>query len=96
LSTGYRASVAYGDFIKGDIADHSVLDHVYNQYNVDAVMHFASFIEVGETVISPEKYYQNNFINTLNLLNTMIRNDVKCFIFSSTAAVFGEPEYTNG
>jgi UDP-glucose 4-epimerase len=57
-------------------------------------MHFASFIEVGESVRNPSKYYLNNFTNTLNLLDAMVRQGVNKFIFSSTAAIFGEPEYT--
>ena len=56
-------------------------------------MHFASYIEVGESVIDPGKYFRNNFSNTLNLLDAMVRHDVKNFIFSSTAAIFGEPDY---
>jgi UDP-glucose 4-epimerase len=54
-------------------------------------MHFASFIQVGESVTAPSKYYVNNVVNTLNLLNAMLKADVKKFIFSSTAATFGEP-----
>jgi UDP-glucose 4-epimerase len=56
-------------------------------------MHFASFIEVGESVANPRKYYRNNLVNTLNLLDSMIRVGVKCFVFSSSAAIFGEPRY---
>jgi len=56
-------------------------------------MHFASYIQVGESVIDPAKYYVNNVSNTLNLLNAMVRYGVRLFVFSSTAAVFGEPEY---
>jgi UDP-glucose 4-epimerase len=57
-------------------------------------MHFASFIQVGESVIDPAKYFENNFTHTQNLLDAMLRHGVKHFIFSSTAAIFGEPEYT--
>ncbi len=93
LSTGYRDAVKYGDFIEGDIADSTILDEVFSSSQFDAVMHFASNIEVGESVINPGKYFRNNFSNTLNLLDAMVRHDVKHFIFSSTAAIFGEPEY---
>ena len=93
LSTGYRDAVRYGDFIEGDIADSAVLDGVFTSDNFDAVMHFASYIEVGESVLDPGKYFRNNFSNTLNLLDAMVRHGVKRFIFSSTAAIFGEPEY---
>ena len=94
LSNGYRDAVRYGEFVEGDIADFGLLDEVFTANTFDAVMHFASFIEVGESVRDPAKYYRNNFSNTLNLLDAMVRHDVKRFIFSSTAAIFGEPEYT--
>jgi len=94
LSTGYRDAVKYGEFVEGDIADSELLDRLFTEASFDGVMHFASFIEVGESVIKPAKYYQNNFSNTLNLLDAMVRHDVRHFIFSSTAAIFGEPEYT--
>ncbi len=93
LSTGYRDAVKYGEFIEGDIADTPMLDKVFTATTFDGVMHFASYIEVGESVIDPGKYFRNNFSNTLNLLDAMVRHDVKNFIFSSTAAIFGEPEY---
>ena len=93
LSTGYQDAVKYGEFILGDIADSAKLDEVFSSTKFDGVMHFASYIEVGESVIDPGKYYRNNFSNTLNLLDAMVRHDVKRFIFSSTAAIFGEPEY---
>jgi len=93
LSTGYRDAVKYGEFVEGDIADSSILDQVFSSTMFDGVMHFASYIEVGESVIDPGKYFRNNFSNTLNLLDAMVRHDVKNFIFSSTAAIFGEPDY---
>jgi UDP-glucose 4-epimerase len=93
LSTGYRDAVKYGEFVEGDIADSSILDQVFSSTTFDGVMHFASYIEVGESVIDPGKYFRNNFSNTLNLLDAMVRHDVKNFIFSSTAAIFGEPDY---
>lgn len=93
LSSGHRDAVLHGKFVHGDIADRLVLDKVFSEHNFDAVMHFASFIQVGESVQDPAKYYQNNFANTLNLLNAMRTHNVGRFIFSSTAAIFGEPEY---
>lgn len=92
LSSGYRESVLFGEFIEGDIADIELLDNILSQ-GFDAVMHFASFIQVGESVENPEKYYLNNFTNTLNVLNAMKKHGVTKFIFSSTAATFGEPQY---
>lgn len=93
LSSGHRDAVLYGDFVHGDFGDRALLDQVL-VHDFDAVMHFASFIQVGESVLHPSKYYQNNFINTLVLLDAMRAHGVKRFIFSSTAATFGEPQYT--
>jgi UDP-glucose 4-epimerase len=94
LSNGYRDSVIYGDFIHGDLADKEHLNLVFKQTKFDAVMHFASFIQVGESVVHPDIYYQNNLINTLKLLDTMVAHNVNTFIFSSTAAIFGNPNYS--
>ncbi len=91
LSTGYRDAVLGGEFIHGDLADRTLLDKVFSEHRIDGVMHFASFIQVGESVQNPAKYYENNVVNTLNLLNAMVAHDVKRFIFSSSAAVYGEP-----
>lgn len=91
LSAGHRDAVLYGDFIHGDIADRTLLDQLFVSKKFDAVMHFASFIRVGESVKAPVKYYQNNVVNTLNLLNAMQSSGVDKFIFSSTAAIFGDP-----
>jgi UDP-glucose 4-epimerase len=94
LSCGYRDAVKYGEFVEGDLGDPAALDHIFSNYTIDAVMHFAAFIEVGESVSNPAKYYRNNVINTMRLLDAMIQYDIGNFIFSSTAAIFGEPEYT--
>jgi len=91
LSTGHRAALRYGHFVEGSIADRSLLDDLLANGRFDAVMHFASFIQVGESVSQPAKYYQNNVVNTLNLLDAMVRHGVGNFVFSSTAAIFGEP-----
>ncbi|MCB4811356.1 UDP-glucose 4-epimerase GalE [Methylovorus menthalis] len=93
LSSGYRDAVVGGTFVQADLADKSALDEVFVTYAPDAVMHFASYIQVGESVRHPDKYYLNNFTNTMNLLDAMVKHGVNYFIFSSTAAVFGEPEY---
>ena len=69
--------------------DRVKLDALFESNAFDAVMHFAAFTEVGESVIKPAKYYQNNFSNTQNLLDTMVSHGVNRFIFSSNAAVFG-------
>lgn len=94
LSYGYRDAVKYGEFIEGDLGDNTVLDAIFKPGDIDAVMHFAGFIQVGESVIKPSMYYHNNVVNTHTLLDAMLRHEVKNFIFSSTAAIFGEPDYT--
>ncbi len=94
LVTGHRDAVLDAELIVGDIADIALLDDVFASHDFLAVMHFASFIQVGESVKDPAKYYNNNVAGTLNLLNTMLRWKVNQFIFSSTAAVYGEPLYT--
>lgn len=94
LSQGYRDAVRYGELVEADLADNAALNQVLAEGGFDAVMHFASFIQVGESVTAPAKYYKNNVTNTQNLLDAMVRNGVNHFIFSSTAAIFGEPEYT--
>ena len=93
LVTGYRDAVPGGDFVEADLGDRAALDHVLRHHAIEAVMHFASYIQVGESVREPGKYYHNNFSNTLALLDAMVRAGVGRFIFSSTAAIFGEPEY---
>lgn len=94
LTAGYRDAVLGGEFIQGDIGDRTLLDKIFSEHKFDAVLHFASFIQVGESVKKPDIYYQNNLSNTVNLLNAMNAAGVKKFIFSSTAAIFGEPSYT--
>ena len=93
LSSGFREAVLGGDFIQGSIADREAIAHVLVSHRFDAAMHFASFIQVGESVRNPTIYYRNNLSNTLNLLDAMVEANVKRFIFSSTAAIFGEPVY---
>ena len=94
LSTGYRDAVDAGArFYELDIADTPALKHLFNAQKFDAVLHFASFIQVGESVDQPGKYYQNNLVATLSLLDAMRDAGINKFIFSSTAAVYGDPEY---
>ncbi len=93
LSSGHRDAVLGGTFVEGDLADVAFLNKVFTEHQPEAVMHFASFIQVGESVRKPDIYYRNNVTNTLNLLDTMLKFEVRKFIFSSTAAVFGEPDY---
>jgi UDP-glucose 4-epimerase len=93
FSTGYRDAVIGGRLVEGNLADLAMLDRVFADGRFDAVLHFASFIQVGESVAHPAKYYANNLVNTLNLLNAMLQHGVTSFVFSSTAAIFGEPQY---
>ena len=93
LSSGYADAVRYGQFVHADLSDSQALSEILGK-GFDAVMHFASFIQVGESVLHPDRYYQNNVVNTLNLLNAMGSAGILRFIFSSTAATFGEPQYT--
>lgn len=92
LSKGHLNSVQWGPLEKGDMGDRERLDAVFKTYRPDAVMHFAAFIEAGESVSYPGKYYENNTFGTLTLLQAMCANGVKPIIFSSTAAVYGEPQ----
>jgi UDP-glucose 4-epimerase len=91
LSMGYRDAVVGGEFIEATLADRGQLERLFFGHAIDAVMHFASFIQVGESVQEPAKYYANNVANTLNLLDAMVADEVKHFILSSSATVHGEP-----
>ena len=93
LSTGHRDAVLGGRFEFGDLGDPAALDRVLGATSFDAVMHFAAFIAVEESVAQPGKYFRNNFSNAINLLDAMARHGVRRFIFSSTAAVYGEPRH---
>lgn len=94
LSTGSRKLLLGGVFIQGDLGDEQVLDRVFSAHRIGYVMHFAAFSLVGESVVDPLKYYRNNVARTTSLVQAMIRHRVRNFIFSSTAAVYGEPEIT--
>lgn len=93
LSSGHADAVLSGRLVQGSIEDTRLLDRLFTDEKFDGVMHFASFIQVGESVQHPAKYYRNNVTHTINLLDAMVRHRVKNFIFSSTAAIFGQPEY---
>ncbi|MES2561688.1 MAG: UDP-glucose 4-epimerase GalE [Pseudomonadota bacterium] len=93
LSTGHREAVLGGAFERGDLGDATALDRALGATQFDAVMHFAAFIRVEESMSDPAKYFRNNFSNTLNLLDALVRHKIQRFIFSSTAAVYGEPQY---
>lgn len=92
LSCGHRELARWGDFFRGDLARRVDLSRCFKTYEISAVMHFAAFTAVGESVVDPEKFYRNNVANTINLLGAMRIAGVKRLVFSSSAAVYGEPE----
>jgi len=93
LVTGHRAAVPAGaNFVEADLADSHTLAETFTKNKFDAVMHFAAFIEAGESMKDPGRFYQNNFTNALALAETAVRSGVKRFVLSSTAAVFKSSE----
>lgn len=92
LIYGHCKAVKWGTFIEGDLANIEEIESVFRRYEIDAVFHFAAFAYVGESVTEPEKYYYNNVVNTLNLLQIMKKYGCLKLIFSSTCATYGEPE----
>ncbi len=99
LSTGHIETVEtlkkFGnvDFVQGDLTDENSIAEVFLGRKINAVLHFAAYSQVGESVIAPQKYYINNVCGTLNLLKAMLQNNVKKIVFSSTAATYGNPKY---
>lgn len=91
LSTGHRAAVRWGQFVKGDILDREALDRLFVSRNIDVVMHFCALSQVGESVSDPYVYYRNNVAGSLTLLEAMRAARVGKLVFSSTAAVYGIP-----
>jgi len=89
---GHEWAVQWGPLIKGDILDGETLDTVFRQYEPLAVLHFAAFAYVGESVADPEKYYRNNVMGTLSLLSAMRRAKCRNIVFSSTCATYGVPK----
>lgn len=81
----------WATFVQGDFGDQQLLKKIFSEYAIDTVMHFAAFIEVGESVIDPAKYYNNNVIKTIQLLDVMREYGVSKLIFSSSCAVYGNP-----
>jgi UDP-glucose-4-epimerase GalE len=91
LVAGHRAAVRYGQLVEGDIADVAAVRAVLRQHQVVGVMHFAAFLDVGESVRDPIRYYRNNVIGALGVLEAMAAEAVTNFVFSSTCATYGEP-----
>jgi len=91
LIYGHREAVRWGPFYKGNIQDKNLLSRLFLKHEIEAVMHFAAFAYVGESLIDPEKYYENNVAATISLLEVMKENSIRDFIFSSSCATYGEP-----
>ncbi|MCQ2078921.1 MAG: UDP-glucose 4-epimerase GalE [archaeon] len=90
-SIGSKGKVT--DVVKGDLLVTEDLEKLFSTHDIDAVIHFAAFSQVAESMTDPSKYYRNNVTGTMNLLDAMVRHDVKKIVFSSTAATYGEPVY---
>lgn len=92
LVYGHKEAVKWWHFVQGDLKNINDIEKVFQAYQIDAVFHFAAYAYVGESVQEPEKYYYNNVVNTLNLLQVMKKYGCNKIIFSSTCATYGEPE----
>ena len=94
LSTGHAESVQWGPLIVGDLGDHSALRSLFRRFQFSGVIHFAASAYVGESTEHPGKYYRNNLVNSLNLLDAMVEGGVPSIVFSSTCATYGVPSRT--
>lgn len=94
LSDGHREAVICGEFVQGSFGDRALLDELMEKHRFDAVIHFAAFASVPDSVIRPARYYRNNVTNMQTLLDACVAHNVKHFVFSSSASTFGEPQYT--
>ena len=92
LSNGNRDAIQWGPFEEGDILDQDKLRYVLNKYQPEAVMHFAAYAYVGESIMKPKKYYRNNVVGTLNIAECMLQESINNLIFSGSCATFGAPE----
>jgi len=91
FSAGHRGAVKYGEAVEGDIADVAAVRDALRRHDVSGVMHFAAFLDVGESVREPIRYYRNNVVGALSVLEAMAAESVQQFVFSSTCATYGEP-----
>ena len=92
LSSGHVDAIKDFDLFIGDLANKQDLEKVFSEHKFDAVVHFAGSIEAGESMTDPKRFFDNNFVSGLNLLEAMLKHDVKKIVFSSTAAVYGQPK----
>lgn len=93
LENGYRQAILSDIFYEADIGDKTAICSILKKYDIDVVLHFAAYISVSESVENPAKYYDNNLIKTINLLDCMVENNVKNIVFSSSCAIYGNPQY---
>lgn len=94
FSSGHRWAAKFGPVAEGDLLNYQDIDKAIEEYKPLAIVHLASFIQVGESVQNPSKYYENNIVGTVNLLKSVQKHKTPYFVFSSSAAVYGTPEYT--
>jgi len=94
LSAGHRWAVKWGPLVEGDLADTDLVKRVIRTHHIEAVLHFAASLYVQESMTQPRKYFWNNVVNTLKLLDAMIDTGVKHIVFSSSAATYGDPQTT--
>lgn len=92
LEKGHKGAILGGKFYEGDLRDRSILDKIFTENKIDAVIDFAAYSLVGESMTEPLKYFNNNVSGTISLLEAMRDHDIKKIVFSSTAATYGEPE----
>jgi UDP-glucose 4-epimerase len=92
LVYGHRNFVRWGEFFQGDVGNSADLKKLFSRHQIDAVMHFAAYAYVGESVQEPLKYYENNLRNTIELLHAVVENGIQYVVFSSTCATYGNPE----
>ena len=91
LSTGHESFARWGPLVRADIRDADALARIFDAFEVAAVLHFAASAYVGQSVVEPQKYYENNVAGTLSLLRTMLDAGCQKIVFSSSCAVYGEP-----
>lgn len=94
LVYGHKSFVKWGEFFQGDVGNPADLKKCFSRHKIDAVMHFAAYAYVGESVQDPLKYYENNLRNTIEMLHAVVENHINYFVFSSTCATYGNPEKT--
>jgi len=91
LVYGHKEAAKFGPFFEGSMSDRDLLSRIFGEHTISAVMHFAAFCYVGESMTDPAKYYENNIVNTLALLEGMLEKQIDKFIFSSSCSIYGEP-----